>query len=53
MDIALIAFSFPLRTIMVAIYTHRTQRHYNILNFNTFIDWSIFMGVLAWFAHYE
>lgn len=53
MDIAIISFSFPLRTVMVQIYTSRTQRHYNIVNFNTFIDWAIFMGVLTWYSRFQ
>ena len=49
MDVAMVSFSFPIRTIMILIFSRRTGRNYKIANFSTFIDMSLFFGVLVWF----
>lgn len=53
MDVALVAFAFPLRTIMIAVFSYRTARNFKLLNFNTIVDACLFVGVLAWFIKYE
>lgn len=53
MDIALVTFTLPIRTLMVKIFTKKTLRNYRFLNFNTIIDLSLFLGVFIWFIRYE
>lgn len=53
MDVALVCFAFPFRTMMVAIFAQRTGRHFPLLNFGTIVDSMLFVGVLAWFIKYE
>jgi len=53
MEVAFIVFSFPIRTIMVAVFSYRTGRNFKLLNFNTVVDTCLFLGVLAWFLKYE
>ena len=53
MDVALICFSFPIRTIQIFIFSMRTRRNYKLLNFDTIVDISLFAGVLVWFLKYE
>ena len=53
MEVAFIVFSFPIRTIMVAVFSYRTGRNFKLLNFNTVVDTCLFIGVLAWFIKYE
>jgi hypothetical protein len=53
MDVALMVFSFPLRTAMVMLFSQKTRRNYKWANINTFLDISLFMGVFIWFIRYE
>jgi hypothetical protein len=53
MEIALVAFAFPVRTIMVMVFSWRTGRNYHIMNFNTVVDTCLFVGVLVWFLRFE
>jgi len=53
MNIALVTFSFPIRTFMVKMFTKKTLRNYRFFNFNTIIDIGLFLGVLVWFIRYE
>lgn len=53
MDVALICFAFPIRTIQIMIFSYRTRRNYKVANFNTIVDLLLFTGVLVWFIRYE
>jgi hypothetical protein len=53
MEVDMVAFSFPIRTIMVLVFSYRTGRNYHIMNFNTVVDFCLFVGVLVWFLRYE
>ena len=53
MDVALICFAFPIRTLLVLIFAKKTGRHFQFFNFTTIADYFLFTGVLAWFIKYE
>lgn len=53
MDVALVCFAFPFRSIMIAVFSYRTGRNFHLFNFNTVVDSMLFVGVLAWFIKYE
>lgn len=53
MEVGLLVFSFPLRTMMVVVFSKKTRRNYKWFNVNTILDLAMFLGVFVWFFRYE